>query len=142
MYLYHHQAKGTATLEQPPTSVHFSEGQKIRPPAASTSVVPAPVTNALPSTPMTLPNQATDSQALILQLALTNPALAQLILQQQQQQQQQQHLLFFQNAQHSMLLPQQPPTQPAALLAQPLTQPAAPLAQPVAPLIQPTTPQN
>ena len=120
-------------LEQPPTLVHFSEGQKICPPATSTSVVPAPVTNALPSTPMTILNQATDSQALILQLALTNPALAQLILQQQQQQQQQQHLLFFQNAQHSMLLPQQPPTQPAALLAQPL-------AQPMAPLIQPTTP--
>ncbi|KIM83336.1 hypothetical protein PILCRDRAFT_88172 [Piloderma croceum F 1598] len=72
-----------ATLESPPVSTHFSEAHRIQPPAVAH---PLPILGAqVAPTPIATPI-APGSHDLLLQLAITNPMLAQLILQQQQQQ--------------------------------------------------------
>ena len=120
--LCYNQAKGTATLEQPPTSVHFSEASRIRPPTSAQAPAPALVPSVPALAPATnvasnLPTQATNSQDSLIQLALTNPHLAQLLIQQQQQQSIFQRLPFFQQMPQPL----------------PFTPPAAPLAQPAPP---------
>ena len=74
-------------MEKPPVSTHFSENQRIR---LSTSVVvpaappPPPLVAPVPFAPLTAPTVM--NQDLLLQLAIGNPALAQLIFAQQAQQ--------------------------------------------------------
>jgi hypothetical protein len=115
-----------ATLEQPPTSVHFLEASRIQPPTSAHAPAPALAPSVAVLAPATniasyLPTQATNSQDGLIQLALTNPHLTQLLIQQQQQQQQSifQQLPFFQQ------------------MPQPL-----PFASPAAPLVQPAPPSN
>jgi len=74
-----HQVRNTADIEKPPTSRHFAEDQRIHAPASTAVLAPVPV----PQFPISAPTQY--SQDLLLQLAISNPALAQLFLQQNNQ---------------------------------------------------------
>src|ERR1700683_1849452 len=117
-YLCYNQAKGSATLEQPPTSVHFLEASRIWPPTSAHALVPAlapsvPALASATNVASNLPTQATNSQDSLIQLALTNPHLAQLLIQQQQQQQQ-------------SIFQQMPQSLPFAPPPAPLAQPAPP----------------
>jgi hypothetical protein len=75
-----YQVRNTADIEKPPTLKHFAEDQRIQPPASAAVLASIPV----PQFPITAPTQS--SQDLLLQLAISNPALAQLFLHQQNNQ--------------------------------------------------------
>jgi hypothetical protein len=70
-----HQVRNTADIEKPPTSRHFAEDQQIHAPASAAVLAPVPVPQFLTAAP------TQSSQDLLLQLAISNPALAQLFLQ-------------------------------------------------------------
>lgn len=75
-----HQVRNTADIEKLPTSRHFAEDKRIHAPASAAVLAPIPV----PQFPIAAPTQS--SQDLLLQLAISNPALAQLFLRQQNNQ--------------------------------------------------------
>jgi hypothetical protein len=122
-----YQVQNKATLENPPVSTHFSEAHQIWPPTATSAACPLSVLGAQAAlTPApsaaSAPSTAPTSHKLLLQLAITNPVLSQLILQQQQNQPFQQPVPAVQVLHHPIAAVPTPisaPSSPAIMLRLP-----------------------